>query len=247
MIAMPESAGQSARRDNYYSQTRRPLNSLAMVLPLMLFFQIGAHYCGTDLLLLAPQYLKDVLEYFGAVVVDYFPPACVVVILLIQHLAHREPWRVQPRAVAGMVGESILWTVPLIAVSYVTGRMVAGTLPQTAPAHEALQKILTSFGAGIYEEFLFRMVLLTLVMLLLVDVLGLSRELSAVAAVLAAAVLFSLCHFQFMHGAYEFRWNTFIFLGVAGTLWGAVFLFRGFGVAVGSHILRNIYARFFAG
>ncbi len=37
-------------------------------------------------------------------------------------------------------------------------------------------------------------------------------------------------------------WHDFIFLAVAGTLWGALYVYRGFAVAVGSHIVWNLYA-----
>jgi membrane protease YdiL (CAAX protease family) len=225
--------------ESYQRLIRRPLNNLAIILPLLVFFQIGASIYGTDAVLRAPQYLRGVLQFFGATA-TLLPAVCIVAVLLVQHLVHHDPWKPSGTAIAGMVGESILWTVPLIAVSYMTGKIVVGQIipPDVS---QALQHLLLAVGAGIYEEFLFRMVLISVLMLLLVDVMGLKRDVMTVLAVLAAAVLFGLCHFTLAGGGADFVWSKFIFLSTAGMLWGSLFIFRGFAVAVGSHVVWDIY------
>ena len=166
-------------------------------------------------------------------------------VLLIQQLLHRRPWKVQRKAVAGMVAESVIWTIPLLAVAYLSGHGLAGSVATPAGAG-LLTKILTAFGAGIYEEFVFRMVLISLLVLLLADVAGLRRDLVTVGAVILAAVLFSLCHFRMLGGSDDFAWDGLVFRSVAGVLWGALFIYRGFGIAVGSHIVWDIYVLVFA-
>lgn len=240
---MPTESGTSPRRKEGYAQfTRRPLNSLLMILPLLIFFHVVADHYRTDALLLAPDNLQHMLRYFGAPgsLLRILPAATVVIILLAQHLVHRDPWEFQPSVLAGMVGESVVWTVPLLAVSQLTARMVAAA-PHVVH-NQFVQTALVSVGAGIYEEFLFRMVLISLFLLLFVDVLGLKKDTMTVVAVLLAAGMFSLWHFAGFGGNETFTWNKFLFRSVAGTLWGGLFLFRGFGVAVGSHITWDLYA-----
>lgn len=230
---------ESRRANTYYQQTRRPLNNLVVVLALLVFFHVGAAFYGTELLLVAPLYLRKAFYMLGAPAA-FVPAIPVVLVLLAQHLLHRDKWEVQPHAVAGMIGESIIWTIPLIALSYVTGRIMAAT---GAAGHDTLlRSILIAAGAGVYEEFLFRMMAISLLLLLLVDVCGLKKDPMTVLAVLAAAVLFGLCHFDVLGGAYKFQWRQFIFLSVAGILWGALFLFRGFAIAAGSHMVWDIFA-----
>jgi membrane protease YdiL (CAAX protease family) len=59
-------------------------------------------------------------------------------------------------------------------------------------------------------------------------------------AVIATAVLFSLYHFADMA---EFQWPIFLFRALAGAYLGIMYLWRGFGVAVGAHICFDVYIR----
>lgn len=231
---------QKAGRESYASQTLRPLNNLALVLPLLVFFQIGATWYGTNLLL--PRYIKGGLDFFGATV-SFLPAMLIVGVLLAQHLAHRDKWDVRPDVVLLMIGEAAVWTVPLIAISLLTGRIMAGAAD--AQGSLVLHEVLTAVGAGLYEEFFFRMVLISLMMLLLVDVIGLPKAMTAVACILVAAALFGLCHFEGYFGAGEpFAWRRFIFLSAAGALWGVLYLTRGFAIAVAAHATWDIYVSF---
>jgi len=113
----------SRRHEGYTWQTHRPLNCLVFILPMLLFFQIGTAYYGTTLL--APRHLGKILKYFGATAA-YLPALLIVAVLLIQHVLSREKWTAEPKALAGMFGESVLWTTPLIAMSYLCGSPMAG-------------------------------------------------------------------------------------------------------------------------
>lgn len=239
MTAMPDSSSKEGRHvDSYYSQTRRPLPNLVLVGVLLLFYHVGVAVCGADILLLAPQFLVSIFHRLGAPAA-FLPAIPVVGVLLTQHLVHRDKWELHLHVIAGMIGEAILWTIPLIALSYVTGRIEAGG---GLGATGATRILLVATGAGVYEEFLFRMILIGLLLLLLVDVFGLKKESMTVLAVIASALFFSLCHFKLLQGAYDFRWQKMIFLTIAGILWGSLFLFRGFAVAVGSHLVYDVFA-----
>jgi len=235
---MPKAQPHSARRrDTYAHLTHRPLNCLAMILPLLVFFHVGTAYYGSRLL--APRDIDRVLRYFGATTA-YLPAVLVVTVLLVQHVAHRDPWKVHPHALAGMVAESILWTVPIAAMNRVTGRLLAAAAA-SEPA-ELLPQVLRAVGAGIYEEFLFRLVLISVAMLIFVDVFGLRKDVVAVCAAIGSAVLFSLYHFAgHPTAAAEFPWHDFVFRTLAGVYLGALMVTRGFGVAVGAHSFYNIY------
>ena len=231
---------QPRRRDTYSYYTKRPLNCLVFIAPLLLFFHIGAARYGTELL--APVVVRDFLGYLGAPAA-YLSPLLIAGILLAQQAGRREKWKVQPIALIGMAAESLAYAGPLVALSYLTGQ-IASAAAETAPADRAiLPQLLRAVGAGIYEEFLFRMVLLGLAMLLLVDVLELKQDLVAICAVVLGALAFSAVHFAFLGlgGQQAFRWSTFVFLTLAGIYWGILYLARGFGIAVGSHIVWDAF------
>jgi len=117
----------------------------------------------------------------------------------------------------------------------------------TSAKGSALLNIVTGIGAGIYEEFVFRLILISLLMLLLQDVLKFSYRTSIILAVFIAAVLFSAHHhFFFLNGALltgeAFSWPAFLFRTAAGLYFAAVFAIRGFGVTAGTHAFHNIIA-----
>ena len=109
-------------------------------------------------------------------------------------------------------------------------------------------------GAGVYEEFIFRLVIVSLVMLIGVDLIELPKEPVAVAGVIVAAVVFSLYHlsgpeiyglfhrsFPGMSAPVAFPWKEFVFRTLAGLYLGGLFVFRGIGIAVDAHAFYNIY------
>lgn len=234
---MPKYAESAEHRDEYRWQTLRPLNCLVFVLPLLLIFHFGTAWFGTELLAL--QHIDKILHYFGGTTV-YLPALLIIAVLLFQHVAKSDRWKIDPSAVAGIVGESIIWMLPLIGLGMLYGRISA----QAAAAHPApskfTQEILLGIGAGIYEEFLFRMLFISLVMLFLSDVFGLKKDVTAILGVICGAVLFSMYHFV---GQWpdSFPWTKFLYYSVAGVYLGTLYVFRGFGIAVGAHTAYNLY------
>jgi len=222
--------------EGYVRSTQRPLNSLVFILlPLIVYHACALRY-GTALL--APRDLARLLGYFGATA-WILPPLLILVVLALQHVVHRYPWRVQISALAGMGAESVLWVVPLFSLNYVTGRFLVAATTQPGVA---LRSVLQAVGAGIYEEFIFRLVFLSLSLVILVDLLSLRRDIAAIAAVVAQAVLFSLYHLsdQQVSGGASFPWSPFIFRTLAGVYLGGLYVCRGFGIAVGTHACWNL-------
>ncbi|MFA6133769.1 MAG: CPBP family intramembrane glutamic endopeptidase [Phycisphaerae bacterium] len=226
------------RGSPYARLTLRPLYCLAFIAPLMIFFQIGAMFYRTSLL--APEDLGRLLGYFGATAA-YLPPLFIVAVLFIQHLAHGDNWQVRPGVLAGMAGESVAWMVPLVAMNLMTGRLLSQAATHGSLQH-VYQQILVAVGAGIYEEFIFRLVFISVVMLVMVDLLGLKKEAVAIGAILVGAGLFSLYHFsgrQLTSGE-SFPWAEFVFRTLAGVYLGGLYLFRGFAISVGTHTFFNL-------
>lgn len=109
----------------------------------------------------------------------------------------------------------------------------------TTPASSLLVAYL---GAGIYEETLFR--LLCLPMLWAVGWgLGLSRGWSLALAVVLTSCMFSAAHHWGPHGE-PFSWYCFGFRTAAGLCFATLFIFRGFGIAAGTHALYDILVVF---
>jgi membrane protease YdiL (CAAX protease family) len=103
--------------------------------------------------------------------------------------------------------------------------------------------LVSSLGAGIFEEALFRLVLLSLLALALgrfARSMSLSMHAGTVVAVLVSAVLFSWFH-HVGPGAEPLETGVFVFRAVAGTLLGALFVLRGFAVCVYAHAVYDLH------
>src|SRR5690606_6959235 len=91
--------------------------------------------------------------------------------------------------------------------------------------------LLASVGAGVYEELLFRLVLLGGGYAALLPLLRGRRRLAFVVALLGSSLAFAAYHHVGAHGdPWEAR--LFAFRALAGILLGLVFAGRGLGVVV---------------
>jgi hypothetical protein len=170
----------------YLHRTHRPLNCLMFLLPLLAAYEAGAVFYRDRLL--APRHLAMLMDQFGASA-RFLPPLVIVVVLVAWHAASRQRWQVDADAVLGMLVESVLLMVPMIGLGRLTDRLLEAALQAGPEAARSLPaEVLSGMGAGIYEEFLFRLVGIGLIMLICVDLLkGPRGAVAAVAVVTSSA------------------------------------------------------------
>jgi len=116
-----------------------------------------------------------------------------------------------------------------------------------ASAIKLLADIVTGIGAGIYEELVFRLILICLLMLLFQDLLQLNHGSSVILSVFVSAALFSAYHhIDFFSGQlYQrdpFNWTEFVFRTIAGVYFAVLFAVRGFGITAGTHAFYDVIA-----
>lgn len=99
-------------------------------------------------------------------------------------------------------------------------------------------KATLALGAGIYEELLFRFILISLLILIFDKLAGGKRAVYTVLAVAIAAILFS--GFHYLGGRETFTFDSFIFRFYAGAILGALFVTRGIGVTSYTHAIYNL-------
>ncbi len=231
--------------EGYLDRTHRPLQCLIFLTPLLLFYQIGSSVHpwnpgqGRPPNVIAFLLMLRFFAFFGAMG-GYLPLLAVIAVLLIWHLSRKDPWTIDPVLYVGMLAESILWALPLLLLASLITTGPAVSNPAVAQAGSVLPwqtQAVLSVGAGIYEELLFRLILITLLNILLVDMLGLSAGKAIPLIIITSAVLFSLYHYL---GHETPAWNSFFFRTAAGIYFAAVFIFRGFGVDVGTHAAYDL-------
>ncbi len=236
--------------DAYRDVTHRPLQCLVFLLPMVIAYEVGMALTFGDRVrgegptLAAEQLFYWFFGLFGGTGV-FLPGALLIAVLLGWHIASRNPWKVQLPPLAGMAGESVLWAIPLLFLHgrlvslQATGQMVPVVLPEGPP--RAIQELLLSVGAGIYEELLFRLIIIGLLNLLLVDICGMKQVAGVAAAVIVSSLLFALHHYPPI-GNDVWSASEFAFRAAAGAYLAAVFVLRGFGLAVGCHTMYDVFA-----
>lgn len=231
----------SAGGDQYYYITQRPWPSLIFILPMLLFFEIGTAVRqggvpGASSQLVATYLIDALASGFGRSAF-YIPGMLAIVILLATHLAARHPWRTDFFVFAGMTGESLIYTIPLFVFDKVLHTALRATTSPTRS--EWIDQVIRSFGAGIYEELVFRLMLITGLAILLVNICKLPRSASSVCIILISAGLFAAQHHPPL-GAEPFEMARFVFRTAAGLYLAGLFVFRGFGIACGCHAFYNV-------
>ncbi len=234
--------------ETYWYQTRRPLACMVFLVPLLTMYEIGVLWVaknGGDIDLVqngADSWMRWTIEQIG------LSPACILpaVILFVfsaWQIWTREPWRMEGEVVFGMFGESLVLAVALMVIGRVQDiafqRLESSQIVTSIGDPVSFVERLVSFvGAGIYEETLFRLILLPAAYFCLISV-GIPSPLSMFGAMTASALAFSGAH-HLGPMAEEFIWFNFIFRWVAGLFFAGVFVTRGFGIAVGAHAAYDI-------
>jgi hypothetical protein len=98
-------------------------------------------------------------------------------------------------------------------------------------------------GAGVYEELLFRLLLVPGVYYGL-RLVRMPHVFASALAVSGAGLFFSLAHHAGVPGE-PFTWFAFVFRWFAGVAFGWIFVIRGFGIAVGTHTAYDILVGWF--
>lgn len=220
----------------YWAATHQPLYCLVFLLPFVLTYEFGALLLRVSMLsnadLVAIQLVRALLGLFGASAV-WLPGLALVLTLASWHILSGRPWRLRAWVPAVMLAETLVLTAPLMAL---------GLLPLQAvnPGGAALaERLVMALGAGIYEELVFRLGLISLLMLLLNDVTRLPHNVSIALSTVVAAGLFAWCHYPPV-GLDVFTWGSFTLRFLAGAYLSLVFVGRGLGIAVGCHAAYNL-------
>jgi hypothetical protein len=259
----------AGRGASYWRLSRAPRYSLLFALPLLVLYETLAALLGdaggagvrngADVWLKAP--FVALLgprgpAAFGALVVGGSA-------LLVWRDVRRARDGVRGGVLLRMLGESaVLAVVCAFAVGLATAELLralphataaaadqVAALAAAAPAGDAPAspirrlgapaQLMLSLGAGLYEELLFRVVLVGAIGAAARRGLGLGPAAAGAAAVGLGALLFSLAHHVGAYGD-PFTVQAFTFRLVAGLFFSALFVLRGFGIAAWTHALYDV-------
>lgn len=224
---------------SYLEATREPLVCLVFLLPLVAAYEIGAlllrPMVRPELELVAPSVILHVLAWFGAAGA-WVPGVGLLLTLLLWHWASGKNWQIRGWTPLAMVAESILVVPPLLVLA----RLL---LPQAgARASEATLKVqaVYTLGAAIYEEMLFRFLLISILLLVLVDLFRVKRTPASIVAGGLAAIVFAVAHVPGFDQPLDVK--KFAFHALSGGYLAMLYVARGLGVCIGCHAAYNLIA-----
>jgi hypothetical protein len=97
-----------------------------------------------------------------------------------------------------------------------------------------------SLGAGLYEELLFRVLLVGGLAWLARRLFGWRGGAAGLFATLLGALVFSAFHYIGPYGD-RLELTSFLFRTIAGVLFSALYLLRGFGITAWTHALYDVF------
>jgi hypothetical protein len=238
-----------AKGSRLSSSPRNLLTSLVLVFPLFLAYQLGVILIypminGADFL------TRLLLQNLGLSRTAYIGYIAVVALLFaIAVVTLRRRQQINMRIVVPVLLESAIYALTMGSVIVLVMTRIFGLDPHLAAGwpvasgitHEGIvTRMVMSIGAGVWEETVFRLALLTGIAVFAEKVLGLRRVLALVLALAISSFLFSAVHHIPPYGD-PLRIGVFTFRALAGVFFGLLYWFRGFAVAVYTHALYDLY------
>ena len=233
----------------YLRRSRAPRYSLLFALPLLLLYEgLSAALTGSAVagvrngadVLLKTLFVglggRDGLYVFGALLVGGGGW-----LVWRDRRRAREPY--VPRVFAWMALESAAYAAAFGAlVGWLTALVLAGPRALAIGGAAALPlptQLVISLGAGLYEELAFRVLLVGALLWLFTALLPAGRSVGTVLAVVLSALIFSAFHYVGPLGD-TFTVPSFAFRAIAGVVFSALYVARGFGVAAWTHALYDL-------
>ncbi len=236
---MAKRTGERDGDAGYLAESRSLSLSIVSILPLIIIYHAGIVQAGHSVRNLAEVWLQGPLGALGLHAAHLLNAAVVLALVAVL-------WRSERHGVPSflvvliMIAEGIFYAlllqrggVVLTDLFYGQAQRIVFAVRINAPA-----ELMLGLGAGVYEELLFRLLLLGGVAAALGKVFLWHRWFSLAIALIASSLLFSAVHHVGALGE-PFDPYTFTFRAVCGALLGLIYIFRGLGVAVWTHAAYN--------
>ena len=233
----------------YYQASRAPRYSLFFALPLLLGYEVLAVVLpqsetrgvrnGAEVIF--RLFFDTVAGSWGNIVFGATVIGIAAWLIALDVRANGAPTRVA--YFIGMILESIVLAAAFgVVTSVITVRVLGALHFQAmgmAGAVDARTQFMVALGAGIFEELLFRVVLVTLLLRFAKVAFGFGDRAASVVAIIGSAVIFSAFHYVGPYGDTP-TIASFLFRAVGGLIFSAIYVLRGFGIVAWTHALYDV-------
>lgn len=211
---------------------------LFVIMPLWVVYEVLRVAYAPHQMNLAEHWMLEVLDRLPGFLLDGVRIGILIAVLVAARSIHRReiPWL---RVGVVIFLEGAVYGLMLGPIGEQVTRHVL--LDAGHGSEELVANLIGSLGAGIYEELLFRLVLLSLLgwfFFRVTETFSIPKWTGAAAAIVASALLFSLFHYEQPNALDP---PVFVFRTIAGILLGGLFLLRGIGVCVYTHAMYDVF------
>ena len=234
---------------NYFQASRAPRYSLFFALPLLLGYEVLAIVLpqgetrgvrnGAEVIF--RLFFDAIAGSWGNILFGATVIGIAAWLITLDVRANGAPTRVS-YFVRMMLESIILAGVFGVVTGVITVRVLTALHLQAmgiAGAVDQRTQFMVALGAGIFEELLFRVVLVTLLLRLAKVVLGFGDRAASVIAIIGSAVIFSVFHYVGPYGDTP-TIASFLFRAVGGLIFSAIYVLRGFGIVAWTHALYDV-------
>jgi membrane protease YdiL (CAAX protease family) len=220
----------------YFDRSSDLVTSLVLVVPLLLVYNLGLVLTDWTALNGADVVTVTLVQWAGFRGYSIFQAALALFFIgAIAWLQKRR--RFQWADYWPLLVESSVYAVSMGSLILLI-MAEASLLGPDARARTWVEIVTVSAGAGVYEELLFRLLLIPALAWLTAQMFKISLGASLAVGVALSSVVFSAAHY---FGPEPFAFFTFAYRTLAGLVFSLLYLFRGFAVAVYTHFLYDVY------
>jgi len=225
---------------SYLLKSRTSFYSFLFTLPLFFLYEINILFLSWDDILVvrngADFLMRNILESFDiyglyGLGLVFFLGLLVTYIFFIKEDQQQE---VNVNFLFIMLAESMLWSVVLYFLLFKFMVLLMNPVGKTI-----LQQVTLAIGAGIYEEFLFRVLLIAGLSGILGFVFMWDKTFKNIIAVVLSGGIFSAFHFMGEYGDF-FSMELFLIRFFAGLILGVLYMYRGFGITAYTHSIYDL-------
>ena len=223
----------------YFQRSKSLANSFLFILPLLVLYEIGIATQGSGIKNTADVIIKTPLLLFGRNGSLIFN-LLVIAFLFVSVFYIEKKYRFSSLIFIPMLMEGAVYA---LFIGYGLGLVVYKILfPFTLAilfSTNLWTGIVLSIGAGVYEEIVFRLLLITALYFILANLLKINKPFSAIISILLGALIFTAMHYI---GTLKdsFTYASFTFRLLSGIVLSAIFLFRGLGIVVYTHAIYDV-------
>ena len=225
----------------YLTVSKSPLYSFIFTLPLFLLYEVGIFLIssrdidqlrnGADVL------MRQVLESFGIYGMYGFGGTFLIgfLIAFIRQKKNLRTSEIESRFLLIMFFESIAWATLLVIMM-----IKIPTFLSLSNEDHLIQQVVLAIGAGIYEEFVFRVLLISGLAIFFGLIFNWGEFGKSFLSVIISSAIFSIFHFFGSYGD-TFSFPLFFVRFFAGIFLAMIYIFRGFGITAYAHSIYDLF------